>query len=151
MYRASGMNEHQKSNKTPSQLIEYFKASGKAKIQEYQASGKYADDSRLQNMYDDASAIGMGLLNLFTGEGDLRDRYVLGYGNESADDYARQRSGQSGMIDAIGSAISGFYDELTAPGYEYAPSSVQKHPIDAGMRAFERARMTNEERDALRR
>lgn len=55
------------------------------------------------------------------------------------------------MLDAAGAAVGGFFDELLAPGYEYKPASVQKHPIDAAGRAFDYARMTNEERDALRR
>lgn len=151
MYRSGGMNEYEKSGKMPPQLLEYFKEKGKARIKEYQNSGKYADDSRVQQMYDDASAIGMGLLNMLGGEGDLRERYEQGFHREMQADQARQRSGQAGMLDAAGAAVGGFFDELLAPGYEYKPASVQKHPIDAAGRAFDYARMTNEERDALRR
>ena len=150
-YGQGGMNEYAKSGKMPPQLLEYFKEKGKAKIKEYQNSGKYADDSRVQQMYDDASAIGMGLLNMMGGDGNLRDRYDQGFQQEMQSDQARQRSGQAGGIDAAGAAVGSFFDELLAPGYEYKPASVQKHPIDAASRAFNRARMTNEERDALRR
>tara|TARA_R100001510_G_C7654174_1_gene212794 strand:+ start:3521 stop:4045 length:525 start_codon:yes stop_codon:yes gene_type:complete len=149
-YGQGGMNEYKKSGKMPPQLLEYFKKKGKAKIKEYQSSGKYADDSFLQDMYDDASAIGMGLLNMFGGEGSLRDRYVLGYQNEQADDYARQRSGQAGKVDAIGAAVGELMSEI-GRDYTYEPSSVQKTPFRDAARAYDRARMTNEERDALRR
>jgi hypothetical protein len=150
-YGQGGMNEYQKSGKMPPQLLEYFKEKGRAKIKEYQNSGKYADDSRVQQMYDDASAIGMGLLNMFGGEGDLRERYEQGFQTEMQADQERQRSGQAGGIDAAGAAVGSFFKELTKPGMEYMPASVQKHPIDKAVRAFDRARMTNEERDALRR
>lgn len=93
MYRSGGMNEYEKSGKMPPQLLEYFKEKGKARIKEYQNSGKYADDSRVQQMYDDASAIGMGLLNMLGGEGDLRERYEQGFHREMQADQARQRSG----------------------------------------------------------
>lgn len=132
------------------------KAMGEEGMRVMQNSGRAADDSFLQDAYDEASAIGMGLLNLFKGENvpegaGLRDRYVRGFYDEAVRDNTRQRSGQQGMIDAAGTAVGSFFDELLAPGYEYKPASVQKHPIDAATRAFNRARMTNEERDALRR
>ncbi len=148
-YGQGGMNEYKKSGKMPPQLLEYFKKKGEDKMKEYQDGGRFADDSRIQQIYDDASAIGMGLLSLLSGEGDLRERYELGYGREAQADLARQRSGQAGMIDASALAAKEFLKELTKEGMEYVPSSVQKHPIDKAARAFDRARMTSEEREAL--
>ena len=148
-YGQGGMNEYKKSGKMPPQLLEYFKKKGEDKMKEYQNSGKYADDSRLQQMYDDASAIGMGLLNLLGGDGDLRERYEQGFHREMQSDLARQRSGQAGMIDASTLAAKEFLKELTKEGMEFKPASEQKHPIDKAARAFDRARMTNEEREAL--
>jgi hypothetical protein len=150
MYRAGGMNEYAKSGKMPPQLLEYFKEKGRSKIKEFQGSGQFANDSRVQQMYDDASAIGMGLLNMFGGEGDLRERYEQGFQQEVQADQARQRSGQAGKLDAMGAAVGEFFDEL-GEDYTYRPASVQKTPFRDAAAAYERARMTNEERDALRR
>ena len=150
MYRAGGMNEYQKSGKIPPQLLEYLKEKGRAKIKEYQNSGRYADDSGIQQVYDDASAVGMGLLNLFQGEGDLGERYEQGFFKEVQADQERQRSGQAGKLDAMGAAVGEFFDELGAD-YTYLPASVHKTPFRDAASAYNRARMTNEERDALRR
>jgi len=149
-YRQGGMNEYAKSGKMPPQLLEYFKEKGKARIKKYQSSGQFADDSRVQQMYDDASAIGMGLLNMFQGEGDLGERYEQGFFKEVQADQERQRSGQAGKLDAAGAAVGEFFDELGAD-YTYLPASVQKTPFRDAAAAYDRARMTNEERDALRR
>ena len=147
-YRMGG-----KLSKQETKLLKMLmtKAMGEEGMRVMQNSGRAADDSFLQDAYDDASAIGMGLLNILRGEGDIRERYEQGFGEEKQADLARQMSGQAGGIDAAGAAVGSFFDELLAPGYEYKPASVQKHPIDAATRAYNRARMTNEEREALRR
>tara|TARA_A100001391_G_scaffold186594_1_gene155884 strand:+ start:240 stop:761 length:522 start_codon:yes stop_codon:yes gene_type:complete len=157
MYRAGGMNdeyghggmhEYAKSGKMPPQLLEYFKKKGKEAQKKYQDSGY--NPGILQRAYDEASQIGMGLLEMMKGrDGYVTDDFMRGYAAEEASDAARSQSGQAGGIDATGEAVGAFFKELTKPGMEYKPASVQKHPIDKAIRAFDRARMTSEERDAL--
>ena len=116
-YGMGGMNEYKKSGKMPKALLEYFKEKGKDKMKDYQEGGsvdfldrlaaetdgmgeKYREPSYAQRLYDEASAVGMGLISLLMGEGELRDRYEKGYGAESQADFERSRLGELGKIDA---------------------------------------------------
>ena len=146
-YRMGG-----KLSKKETELLKMLmtKAMGEEGMRVMQSSGRAADDSFLQDAYDDASAIGMGLINILRGEGDIRERYEQGFGREKQADLARQMSGQAGKLDALGAAVGEFFDEL-GEDYTYRPSGVKKTPFRDAAAAFDRARMTNEERDALRR
>jgi len=151
MYRASGMNEYARSGKMPKELLDYFKSKGQEAQRKYQGSGY--NPSLLQRAYDEASQIGMGLLNLFeTGMGGdpyLSDDFMRGYQREESADRERAAEGRAGVVDKLGAAISSGLGEL-GRDMSTLPSSVEKDIIGAAMRGAEHAGLSDEERRRLR-
>lgn len=121
----------------------------------YAQGGTRLPDKRswMQMLADELSQVGSGIAEMSRG----RDQYVLGdfqrgYRNQEKADAARQASGQSGRVDALGSAVGAgvgaLLDDDASQARLYYGNTL--NPFSVAVDAYERARMTDDARNATR-
>ena len=121
------------------------KAMGEEGMRVMQESGRAP--SILQRIVDEASQIGAGVSGVLSGEG-----FSEPYSAKEAEDRARSAAGQAGRTDAALAGLAAAYDELVEDDRAQSRlvSGATADPGSRFEKAFDQARMTDAEREALR-